>query len=117
MEMTLQLERWKLKQPFRTSRFSISRNLTLTVELRSGGFTGRGECEPHQSDAEIARQVVDGIERLRNVIEGGLDRQALQRTLPAGPARNALDCALWDLEAKRAGRGRGNWRVLRSPRH
>ena len=104
MEMTLQLENWKLSQPFRTSRSSISQNTALVVELRDGPFTGRGECEPHECDAAIARGVVDSIERHRSLIEAGAGRQELERLLPAGPARNALDCALWDLEAKRCGR-------------
>lgn len=102
--MTLRLEHWKLKQPFTTSRFSITQNTVLTVELRDGELTGRGECEPHEHDADIAREVVRRIEEIRRPIESGLTRQKLDRLLPAGPARNAIDCALWDLEAKRAGR-------------
>jgi len=104
MEMTLQLENWKLKQPFTTSQFSISQNTALTVQLRDGEFIGRGECEPHEHDAAIARDVLCSIERNRPLIEAGLTNQDLERLLPAGPARNALDCALWDLDAKRSGR-------------
>lgn len=102
--MTLQLENWKLMQPFRTSRFSLSRNTALTVTLRDGDLIGRGECEPHEYDAAIARDVLNNIERNRANIEGGLSREELDSLLPAGPARNAIDCALWDLEAKRSRR-------------
>ncbi len=98
------MENWKLKQPFSTSQFSISRNIALTVELRDDAFTGRGECEPHEYDADIAQGVLKMIELSRPLIEKGLDRQELQRLMPAGPARNAIDCALWDLDAKRTGR-------------
>ena len=104
MDMTLRMESWPLKQPFSTSQFSISRSITLTVELRDGEFTGRGECEPHEHDAGIAQEVLRGLESKRALIEAGISRQELDRLLPAGPARNALDCALWDLEAKRSGR-------------
>ncbi len=104
MEVTLRLENWKLKQAFSTSQFSISQNIALTVELRDGPFTGRGECEPHPYDAAIAQDVLAEIEKHRHLIEGGLGRQELQRVMPAAPARNAVDCAMWDLEAKRSGR-------------
>jgi L-Ala-D/L-Glu epimerase len=98
------MESWPLKQPFSTSQFSISHSTTLTVELRAGDFIGRGECEPHEHDAAIAREVMSGLEMNRRLIEAGLSRQELALLLPAGPARNAVDCALWDLEAKRSGR-------------
>lgn len=104
MEMQLQLEHWKLRTPFRTSRFAIDENCALTVELRDSGAVGRGECEPHEHDSAIALEVLDSIERQRPMIEAGIDRDELNRAFPAGPARNALDCALWDLEAKRCGR-------------
>lgn len=102
--MTLRMENWKLKHPFSTSQFSISRNIALIVELRDGAFTGRGECEPHEFDAEKAQGVLRTIERSRHLVEKGLGREELQRLMPAGPARNAVDCALWDLDAKRNGR-------------
>ncbi|MEX2125994.1 MAG: N-acetyl-D-Glu racemase DgcA [Woeseia sp.] len=104
MQMKLCLESWNLKAPFCTSRFCISKSNVLTVELQDGEFTGRGECEPHEYDAAITQAVVDSIERLRPAVEAGMDRHALHHLLPAGPARNAIDGALWDLDAKRAGR-------------
>jgi L-alanine-DL-glutamate epimerase-like enolase superfamily enzyme len=98
------MESWPLKQPFTTSQFSITQSLTLTVELRDGDLTGRGECEPHEQDTAIAQEVLRGLERSRSRVEAGIGRQEVPRLLPPGPARNALDCALWDLEAKKAGR-------------
>lgn len=104
MKMNLNLETWKIKGRFSISRFSISQSNVLTVELRDDGLIGRGECEPHEFDAEIAQDVFDSIEKNRAVIEAGISRQELGDLLPAGPARNAIDCALWDLEAKRIGK-------------
>lgn len=104
MELKLRLESWPLKRPFVTSRFSITESITLTVELRDDGLTGRGECEPHEHDAGIAQEVLHELETNRALIESGIGRNEVDRLLDAGPARNALDCALWDLEAKRSGR-------------
>ena len=109
MELKLRLERWPLKQPFSTSQFSITQSLALMVELRDGGLTGRGECEPHEHDAGIAQGVLHELESKRALIESGVDREETQRLLPAGPARCALDCALWDLEARR--RGQRAWEL------
>jgi L-alanine-DL-glutamate epimerase-like enolase superfamily enzyme len=104
MQMKLHLESWKLKAPFCTSQFSISKSNVMTVQLQDGELTGRGECEPHEYDVAIAREVLASIERLRPSIEAGISRQELQHLLPSGPARNAVDCALWDLDAKLTGR-------------
>ncbi|MGH8203737.1 MAG: enolase C-terminal domain-like protein, partial [Steroidobacteraceae bacterium] len=104
MQMTARMESWPLKQSFGTSRFSISSSITLMVELRDGELTGHGECEPHEDDVGAAQEVLRGLETNRPRIEAGISRQQLDRLLPAGPARNALDCALWDLEARRSGK-------------
>ena len=104
MKMNLSLETWKIRGHFTISRFSISQSNVLTVELRDGEFIGRGECEPHAFDASVAQEVFNSIEQNRALIEAGINRQELNDLLPAGPARNAIDCALWDLEAKRTGR-------------
>ena len=102
--MHLSLETWKIKGRFSISRFSISQSNVLTVELRDSGLIGRGECEPHEFDVELAQDVLNSIEENRAVIEAGISMQELNDLLPAGPARNAIDCALWDLEAKRTGK-------------
>jgi len=75
----------------------------VVVELLSGGLRGRGEATPYGRYGETAAGVLAQIEQVREQVEAGADRTALQRLLPAGAARNALDCALWDLEAKTAG--------------
>src|SRR5690606_1917760 len=72
----------------------------LTVELSREGATGRGECVPYARYGESLDSVAAEISALPEAI----DRATLQNLLPAGAARNAVDCALWDREAKRAGR-------------
>ncbi len=89
-------------------RFSIARGsrteaVVVTVTLTQDGATGRGECVPYARYGETVEGVIAAIERVRGALESGLDRQALQEALPPGAARNAVDCALWDLEAKRTG--------------
>jgi L-Ala-D/L-Glu epimerase len=76
----------------------------VTVELRDGGHRGRGECVPYARYGETPEGVVAAIEAMRPALRHGLDRAALQAAMPAGAARNALDCAFWDLGAKQSGR-------------
>jgi L-alanine-DL-glutamate epimerase-like enolase superfamily enzyme len=76
----------------------------MVVELREGDVVGRGECEPHELDFEYWRVRAAEIEEVRAAIEGGCTRVELLELLPRGPARNAVDCALFDLEAKLSGR-------------
>jgi L-alanine-DL-glutamate epimerase-like enolase superfamily enzyme len=75
----------------------------VVVKLYDGSVRGRGEAVPYGRYGETTGGVLAAIEGLRDRIEAGLTREALQPLLPPGAARNALDCALWDLEAKRAG--------------
>jgi L-alanine-DL-glutamate epimerase-like enolase superfamily enzyme len=75
----------------------------VVVELTDGGFVGRGEATPYPRYGETPEQVLAEIEAHRPAIEAGAGRAALQSLMVPGAARNALDCALWDLEAKRAG--------------
>src|SRR3990172_9374059 len=89
-------------------RFAISRGSrtaaeVVVVELAEGDAVGRGECMPYGRYGETVPGVVERIEELRGELERGLERAVLQSALPAGAARNAVDCALWDLEAKRSG--------------
>src|SRR6185295_4245140 len=74
------------------------------ARIEDGGVAGRGECVPYARYGESLDSVLAEIESLRHDIETGLDRENLQARLPAGAARNALDCALIDLEAKASGR-------------
>jgi L-alanine-DL-glutamate epimerase-like enolase superfamily enzyme len=95
-------EIWPLKQPFRISRGSRTEAQVVVVTVRDGKHIGRGEGVPlaryNQSIASVLAQI-ESIQREKNV-----NRQILQGLLPAGAARNALDCALWDRQAKASGK-------------
>jgi len=96
---------WAIKAPFHITGYTFTAFDALIVELTDEqGRTGRGEAQGvyYRHDTPATMQVQ--IEALRAQIEAGIDRQTLQKLLPAGGARNALDCALWDLEAKRSGK-------------
>jgi L-alanine-DL-glutamate epimerase-like enolase superfamily enzyme len=97
-------ETWPYKRPFRVSRGAEAALEVIVVTLTdAGGLAGRGEAAGVDYEGETAATLAAQLEALRGPIEGGLDRGALAAQLPAGGARNALDCALWDLEAKRRG--------------
>ena len=96
-------ETWPIRGSFTISRDSQTTVELVVVELSEDGVTGRGECRPYARYEETVAEVVAAIESLRGRLQSGLDRIGLQSALPSGAARNALDCAFWDLEAKRAG--------------
>ena len=102
--LSVHRESWPLAEVFRISRGARSVARTVLVELRDGNAAGRGECVPYPHYGESVDSVVDAIEGLRGDLEAGLSREELAGAMGAGAARNAIDCALWDLEAKRAGR-------------
>ena len=85
---------------FTISRGSRTEARVLTVSLRGGEALGRGECVPYARYGETLESVTTQILAMESPLKQGMDRQALQSAMPAGAARNALDCALWDLEAK-----------------
>lgn len=102
-------EDWPLKEPFVISRMVQETCDVVTVEIGEDGTVGRGEAERPETyvgetfGPENAAPVAEEIEAWRTEIEAGLDRAALAEGYPAGAARNAVDCALWDLEAKQSG--------------
>ncbi|MAU51719.1 MAG: dipeptide epimerase [Roseovarius sp.] len=100
MEISTTQDVFRLAQVFTISRGSRTEARVLTVQVRDGGLTGRGECVPYARYGETPESVAAQIEGL----PGQFDRAALQELLPPGAARNAVDCALWDLAAKQAGR-------------
>jgi L-Ala-D/L-Glu epimerase len=106
MSVTLYVhcERWPIAGAFTISRGSKTAAEVVVAELVDGAFTGRGECTPYPRYGETVEGVAADIARCAADIAHGLDRAGLQRALPAGAARNALDCAFIDIEAKRAGR-------------
>lgn len=94
------VESWPLKQSFRISRGARSETKSIVVELREGKSVGLGECVPYPHYGESIESVLGQIRSVSRQIEKGTCRGALQGMLSAGAARNAIDCALWDLEAK-----------------
>jgi len=104
MDLSVQIERWPLANAFTISRGSKTEAVVVTVDLGDGTHRGRGECVPYPRYRESPEGVVAAIEAMRPALARGFDRTALQSKMPAGAARNALDCAFWDLEAKRSGR-------------
>src|SRR3569623_2976334 len=104
ISLRLAVERWPIAGSFAISRGSKTEAVVVVAELGAGMARGRGECVPYARYGETTETVSAAIEALRHQIEGGLPRAALQAALAPGAARNALDCAYWDLEAKLAGR-------------
>ncbi|WP_442578161.1 N-acetyl-D-Glu racemase DgcA [Mesorhizobium sp. ASY16-5R] len=98
-----EVERFPIAGTFTISRGSKTEAEVVCCTLTDGGHAGRGECVPYRRYGETIEGVLAAIESVRGEIEAGIDRQALARLMPAGAARNAVDCALWDLEAKTSG--------------
>ena len=116
VQLTVAVEAFPIEGRFVIARGAKTQALVVTATLRAGGAVGRGECVPYARYGESADSVVAEMERARVHIEAGADRAALQGLLPAGAARNALDCAMWDLEAKTSGRRGASRRRLRRAR-
>ena len=97
-------ESWPIAGRFTISRGSKTEAKVVVVEVADGAARGRGECVPYPRYGESGDSVLAQIASVCEAVEREGDRSALQALLPPGAARNAIDCALWDLEAKRAGR-------------
>jgi L-alanine-DL-glutamate epimerase-like enolase superfamily enzyme len=95
-------ETWPLKQPFIISRGSTSAAHVISVAACDGEIDGRGEAVPSARYGQTIQSALAALEPMKE--QANLDRQKIQKLLPPGAARNALDCALWDLEAKRSGK-------------
>ncbi|KRE89511.1 mandelate racemase [Frateuria sp. Soil773] len=98
-ELSIRHCRFPLVAPFRISRGVKHAADVVMVELRQGGKCGRGESVPYGRYGESVASVIDQLEALRAEVMAGMGRDELQARLPPGAARNALDAALWDLEA------------------
>ena len=109
MKITVTPDVFKLAQVFTISRGSRTEAKVLTVRVEKDGVVGWGECVPYARYDETMESVTDQV----NSLSGDVDRDGLLDMLPAGAARNAVDCALWDLEAKIA--GKRVWEMLGLP--
>ena len=100
LQIDIQPECFPLAEVFTIARGSRTHTSVLTIHVQQNGFLGRGECLPYSRYDETAESVTAQIRSLPD----HFDRTSLQKLLPAGAARNAVDCALWDLEAKTSGK-------------
>lgn len=100
VQLTIATEDWRLARTFIIARGAQTVATVVVVSLTDGEAQGRGECESQDHYGESVESVVAQIESIRTILEGGISRDELLELLPAGAARNAIDCALWDLQAK-----------------
>ncbi len=111
--LAARIERFPIEGRFTISRGAKTEAVTVVAELGRAGLVGRGECVPYPRYGETPEATLAAIQAMQDAVAGGLDRQALQAAMPPGAARNALDCALIDLEAKQA--GVRAWNLLQRP--
>jgi L-alanine-DL-glutamate epimerase-like enolase superfamily enzyme len=102
-KLIVSIDRFPIAGTFTIARGSRTEAVVVTATIEENGAVGHGECVPYARYGETVEDVAAAIEAQRAAIEGGLTREALQGAMPAGAARNAVDCALWDLDAKRSG--------------
>jgi len=112
--LEIKTESWPFKQPFRISGYTFTAGDVVTVTLTDGSFVGRGEASGVYYHSETPESLTLQIEAVRTRIESGIDREMLRELLPLGGARCAIDCALWDIEAKQS--GASVWKMADVPR-
>jgi L-alanine-DL-glutamate epimerase-like enolase superfamily enzyme len=99
LQLSLTLEKWPLVNPLRITGYVWESVEVLVVGLEQGGCLGLGEASGVYYRNDRPGQMFKTLESLRGTLERGIDHKSLQTLLPPGGARNAVDCALWDLEA------------------
>jgi L-alanine-DL-glutamate epimerase-like enolase superfamily enzyme len=101
--LRIRIETWPIAGQFTISRGAKTEAKVVVAELTDGNTVGRGECVPYARYGESVEGVAAALEAMAGAVSKGLTREELQSAMPAGAARNALDCAFWDFEAKRSG--------------
>ena len=104
LKLAVSVERFPIRGGFTISRGSKHEAVVVVAAIADRSLIGRGECVPYARYGESVEAVAGAIEACAGAVAEGLTRAKLQSLLPPGAARNALDCALWDLEAKRSGK-------------
>jgi len=104
MKLSMHLEEWEIKRPFRITGKTWHKTDALVVELFDGKCVGRGEAQGVYYKGETTTSIQAQVNEVADKICKGITRDELQTIMPAGGARNAIDCALWDLEAKQSGK-------------
>jgi L-Ala-D/L-Glu epimerase len=116
LEVTMTIERWPFSHPLQITGYTFYDCEYGVVELRAGNLVGRGECfGVYYLNDDVAHAKAQ-IEAVADTLRAGISREELLEVLPAGGARNAVDCALWDLEAKQLGRPAWEIASLQPPR-
>jgi L-Ala-D/L-Glu epimerase len=113
LKLIARIERWPIAGAFTISRGAKTEAVTVVAEVRRGGHIGRGECVPYARYGETPEATLEALMAMQQPLARGLDRAVLQAAMPAGAARNALDCALLDLAAKSG--GQRVWNLLGRP--
>jgi L-alanine-DL-glutamate epimerase-like enolase superfamily enzyme len=113
--LAVEVESFPIAGSFTIARGSKTQAVVVTCLIGDGRWTGRGECVPYARYGESVEGVRAAIEQVRPAVAAGATREALLALLPGGAARNAVDCALWDLEAKQAGRRAWEIAEVRAP--
>src|ERR1043165_5426159 len=103
LSLSVRTESWPIAGTFSISRGAKTEAQGVVAELNDGRHKGRGECVPYARYDETTAGVMAALQAMTGRLGLGVDRKQLQQAMRAGAARNALDCAFWDLEAKRAG--------------
>jgi L-Ala-D/L-Glu epimerase len=111
--LAARIERWPIAGSFTISRGAKTEAVTVVVQVARDGHIGHGECVPYPRYGETPKATLAALLSMQDALARGLDRQALQAAMPPCAARNALDCALLDLEAKIS--GRRVWDLLGRP--
>ena len=101
--LSVTVERFPLAASFTISRGTKTEAVVVRCEIEDEYGRGHGECVPYARYGETVENVQAAIEGVRAAVEGGASRETIQTLLPAGAARNAVDCALWDLACKLTG--------------
>lgn len=113
-KLIIKEESFPLLKPFKIAHGVRSKSDVIVVEIYEGDFVGVGEATPYARYGETCKSSLVEIEKVRKKIESGIDNEILQKILPAGAARNAVDCALWDLEAKK--QNKKIWQIADLPK-
>jgi L-alanine-DL-glutamate epimerase-like enolase superfamily enzyme len=112
-QLAAAIERWPIAGSFTISRGAKTEAVTVVAEVSQSGRSGRGECVPYPRYGETPEATLAALLAMQEPLSRGLDRTGLQAAMPPGAARNALDCALLDLEAKI--KGQRAWTLLGRP--
>jgi L-Ala-D/L-Glu epimerase len=110
LTLTARIEHWPIAGSFTISRGAKTEAVTVVTDISDEVHTGRGECTPYPRYGETPETTLQAVLAMAERLRQGMDVRTLQAAMPAGAARNAIDCALWDLAAKKA--GQRVWQVL-----